>query len=345
MEKTESNSSARYRTIALVLFVIGLFTVIELHLVAALIAGLLVFQLVHGTSQALRIPYLSNENLKLLLIALLATVLVIALVLAGMAVSTLLRQGPDNLALLLNKLASVIEEMRVHLPASLAEHIAPDAESTKNVLANWAREHAAEIRSFGADTVKAAAHVLIGFVVGAMAAMAESRTREHLSPFQLALSERAHLFADAFRRILLAQLPISAINTVLTAIYLMLVLPALGIHLPFAKTLIAITFFAGLLPVVGNLISNTAILLVSLSVSFAVAAGSLLYLVVIHKLEYFLNARIVGAKVNARAWELLIVMVVAEAAFGLPGLVLAPVLYAYAKAELAKANMIVEPAE
>jgi hypothetical protein len=29
---------------------------------------------------------------------------------------------------------------------------------------------------------------------------------------------------------------------------------------------------------------------------------------VIHKLEYFLNARIVGIQINARAWELLIAM-------------------------------------
>jgi len=37
------------------------------------------------------------------------------------------------------------------------------------------------------------------------------------------------------------------------------VLPLLGIHLPFVKTMIAVTFLAGLLPVIGNLISNTVI--------------------------------------------------------------------------------------
>ena len=35
------------------------------------------------------------------------------------------------------------------------------------------------------------------------------------------------------------------------------------------------------------------------------AVAALLYLVVIHKLEYFLNARIVGGEIQARAWELL----------------------------------------
>ncbi|TGV49533.1 hypothetical protein EN803_41590, partial [Mesorhizobium sp. M2D.F.Ca.ET.160.01.1.1] len=78
---------------------------------------------------------------------------------------------------------------------------------------------------------------------------------------------------------------------------------------------------SGLLPVVGNIISNTIITIVALSVSFYVAVAALLYLIVIHKLEYFLNARIVGGEIQARAWELLLAMLVMEAAFGLPGLV------------------------
>jgi predicted PurR-regulated permease PerM len=65
-----------------------------------------------------------------------------------------------------------------------------------------------------------------------------------------------------------------------------------------------------------------------------VAAAALVFLIVIHKLEYFLNARIVGSQINARSWELLLVMVLTEAAFGLPGLVAAPIYYAYIKSEL-----------
>jgi hypothetical protein len=148
----------------------------------------------------------------------------------------------------------------------------------------------------------------------------------------------------AFRRILLAQLPISAINTTLTALYLVVVLPAFDVHLPFAKTLIAVTFIAGLLPVVGNLISNTAIFLVSLSLSFNVAMAALGYLVVIHKLEYFLNARIIGVRIDAHAWELLLAMLVLESAYGFAGLIAAPVFYAYLKSELAAQGLLGKPA-
>ena len=121
---------------------------------------------------------------------------------------------------------------------------------------------------------------------------------------------------------------------------LVVVLPLLGVHLPFAKTMVAITFVAGLIPVVGNLISNTVIVVTSLAYSFAVAVGSLAFLVVIHKLEYFLNAKIIGSRIQARPWELLIAMLAMESAFGFAGVAAAPIYYAYIKSELAERGLV-----
>ena len=67
-----------------------------------------------------------------------------------------------------------------------------------------------------------------------------------------------------------AQVRISALNTVFTAIYLVVVLPLFGVHLPLTKTLIGVTFIGGLIPIIGNLISNTAIVIVSLDPSVVV---------------------------------------------------------------------------
>ena len=80
--------------------------------------------------------------------------------------------------------------------------------------------------------------------------------------------------------------------------------------------MIALTFVVGLLPIIGNLISNSVIVIISLSYSLPIAGASLLFLIVVHKLEYFINARIVGSRINAAAWELLVAMLVIEAAFG-----------------------------
>ena len=68
------------------------------------------------------------------------------------------------------------------------------------------------------------------------------------------------------------------------------------------------------------------IVLVSASVSFSAATASLIFLIVLHKGEYFLSARILGHQINARAWEMLFAMLVMEAAFGIPGIAVAPVL-------------------
>ena len=134
-------------------------------------------------------------------------------------------------------------------------------------------------------------------------------------PLAQAVTRCLGLVEDAFRRVVFAQVRISALNTALSAIYLALILPALGVHLPLTKTLIALTFAAGLLPIIGNLISNSMIVVISLSHSLPIALGSLVFLIVIHKLEYFINARIVGSQINAAAWELLLAMIVMEAAF------------------------------
>jgi predicted PurR-regulated permease PerM len=80
--------------------------------------------------------------------------------------------------------------------------------------------------------------------------------------------------------------------------------------------------------------------LVGVSVSLSVGIAALVFLVLIHKLEYFLNARIVGARIQASSWEILLAMLVLEAAFGVPGLVAAPIYYAYLKSELARRQLV-----
>ena len=144
-------------------------------------------------------------------------------------------------------------------------------------------------------------------------------------------------FTDVF----FAQVKISSINTILTAIYLLGILPLVGHPLPMAWTVVLITFIAGLLPVIGNLISNTIIVSLSLTHGLIVSISSLLWLVTIHKLEYFLNAQIIGSKIRSTAWELLLFMLVLEATFGLAGLLAAPIIYAQIKRILADRGWII----
>ncbi len=331
-------SNLRYTIAAWVISACLLFLVLHLHLLAALLAGLLVYELVHII--VARLPLVHGTAGKLTAVSLLAVAIVVALVLAMVGLVAFLRSDAGSLPNLLQKMAEIIEGSRGKLPAWALDYLPSDADTLKGTISEWLKEHSVELRLFGGEVGHTLVHIVIGMVIGGMVSLREGLASQEGGPLARELAERARRVGEAFRRIVFAQVRISALNTVFTAIYLMAVLPLFGAHLPYAKTLVAVTFIAGLLPVVGNLISNTIIVIVSLSVSLQVAFASLGFLVVIHKLEYFLNARIVGARINAQAWELLLAMLVMEAAFGIAGLVAAPIYYAYLKDELSARGVI-----
>lgn len=322
---------------------IAMFFVVMFSLLPALLAGLLVYELVHIITPyiARRFPSKRPSNLsKLWAIGILVIIIVSLLALAGAGLVAFLRSDSGSLTVLLAKMAQILEDSRKILPAWLLEHLPADAITFRAKAADWLRTHANELQVVGKEAGRITVHILIGMIIGGMLALRDAIVIDHFKPFARALVGRGSLFSDAFSRVVFAQLRIAAINTVFTAIYLAVVLPLLGIHLPLIKTMIAITFLVGLIPVIGNLVSNTIIVIVSLSHSLAIAIGSLLFLVVIHKFEYFLNARIVGTQIRANAWELLIAMLAMEAAFGLAGIVAAPIYYAYIKAELRARDLV-----
>lgn len=314
-----------------------LFT-LRFHLLPGLLGGLLVYELVHVIAPRLRLVHRGAG--KVAAVALLAMLVVAMLTLLFVGAVAFFRSDAGSLPTLLQKMAEIIEGSRGKLPEWVVESLPDDADSLKDTIVTWLRVHAGEVELVGREAGRTVVHILIGMVIGAMVSLREARAGEGHGPLARALIERAARLGEAFRRVVFAQVRIAALNTAFTMIYLVVVLPVLGVHLPLTKSMIAITFVAGLLPVVGNLVSNAVIVVVSLSASPAVALGSLAFLVLVHKLEYFLNARIVGTQIRASAWELLLAMLVMEAAFGIPGLVAAPIYYAYLKDELAARGLI-----
>src|SRR5262245_2051333 len=80
-----------------------------LKLLAALLAGLLVYELVHAAAGWLARAGLSQTKGKLVALAAVAVVTVTALSLAGLGLSSLLTGKSESLAALLRKMADVIE--------------------------------------------------------------------------------------------------------------------------------------------------------------------------------------------------------------------------------------------
>lgn len=324
---------------AWILAVLSIFFVLQFHLLPALIAGLLVYELVRALFP-LFARHLSTGRAKGLAVGLVVLLVLGTVTGTGFAIVAYMKSEGGSLAALLAKMADILESSRATLPQWLAYFLPNNTDVVRDNISLWLREHATELQRFGKETGHMLAHMVIGMVIGGMVSLREAFANDNTAPLSRALAERVFRLGEAFRRIVFAQVRISAINAMLTALYLALVLPLFGVNLPLTKTMIVVTFIAGLLPVIGNLISNTIIFVVSLAHSPLVAVSSLGFLVVIHKLEYFLNARIVGAQISASAWELLTAMLVMESAFGLAGLVAAPICYAWLKDELKQRGLI-----
>lgn len=325
---------------AQILAVLGLLAVLELRLLSALIFGLLIYELVELVAPGLERIGVTHKAGKALALTLLSIVVIAALSLAVTGLISLFTGQSDSLVLLMEKMAEEVDSLVAQLPPWAASYLPANAGEIEAAAADWLRQHAGQLQTIGQDVGRMLAHSLFGMIIGGMIALTSELTARDPKPLARALAGRAEHLATAFRRVVFAQVRISALNTILTAIYLLVILPALGVHMPLAKTMVAVTFVVGLLPVLGNLISNTIIVVISFSVSSLAAIGSLIFLVAIHKLEYFANARIIGGRIHARAWELLLAMLVMDAAFGVPGVIAAPIYYAYLKNELAARGLI-----
>ena len=225
------------------------------------------------------------------------------------------------------------QKRQIELPFS-------DFDSLRQVVVNTLGEEANYLRNV-ANVAKATTTNLVFSILGIVAA-ASLFFKTGLDPYRgthrvknnlysICCEEIARRFRDFYRSfatVMGAQIMISLINTVLTATFLLVV------HMPHAPLLIVTTFLCGLVPIVGNLMSNTIIVFVALTVSLKLAISALVFLVVIHKLEYLLNSKIIGDRIRNPVWLTLIALILGERLMGIPGLILAPVVLNYLRVEM-----------
>jgi predicted PurR-regulated permease PerM len=326
-----------YTTVSYLLVVTAVLLVLCFNLLPAVFAGLAVYVLT--LKLARHLP--RNMNRIGQQVALGVVVACVITCLTGVCAAIWSFIGSSNgIAALLSTVVDTLGSLRRTLPASVADLLPTTIEGLHQQLVEMLGGHVQKISVVGMEGFKVFAHILLGMVVGGMAALHHFREHDKTPPFIGALRSRLRTLTTAFDKVVFAQVKISALNTALTAVYLLVVLPLFDIKLPMATILVLLTFAVGMLPVVGNLVSNTVIVVISLGVSLGVGVASLIFLVLIHKAEYFMNARIVGHQVQATAWELLSAMLLMEAAFGVVGLVAAPVVYAWLKAEVKEQGMI-----
>ena len=247
-------------------------------------------------------------------------------------------EAPQQYRELLAYMARTVLELRLKLPADMASHLPEGAAEIQRIIANYLGTKAGTLAIAGRAWLAGVLFAYVGLLIGALAAV-RPHTLAH-GPLAQQLARRVTLFGEAFRQIVAAQFWIAAFNTLLTALFLLFVLPLWQLNLPYTPVLIMFTFVAGLVPIVGNLVCNVVLTIVGLSVSPVAAAACLAFLILIHKAEYVINAKVVGRRTQMGVWKLLSVMFVAEAVFGPAGLVAAPLFYAYLKKELVAERLV-----
>jgi predicted PurR-regulated permease PerM len=147
---------------------------------------------------------------------------------------------------------------------------------------------------------------------------------------RLQFGERMKTLMLGVEKVLGAQVTISAAYTVLTLLFLLIM------GFPHRVFLTLATFIFGILPIIGNIISNIIIVATGINLSTRHAAFALAFLIVIHKSGYFVYSRVLGSSMKMPMWQTLSAILLGEIVMGVPGIILAPAFLHYIKEELQK---------
>jgi predicted PurR-regulated permease PerM len=266
----------------------------------------------------------------------------IAPFLAGQLVSALLGRHMSELANdtigLWHKLLEQAVALRSNLPDGLQPALPDDPAELQRRLLEMLHTRSDQLVEAGRHGVGILVHTLFGWWLGIAAAC--SHSVDQPGSLLRAWHRRWQGLATVFGRVARGQCWVALVNTAFTTLFLLVVAPLAGWHFPYRSALILITLSASLVPVAGNLVCNSILLLVGLGVSLPAGVAALVFMVVVHKLEYLVSARILGSANRVAAWELIAAMLGAELLFGPVGLICATVLYPYFKQELRSAGLV-----
>ena len=324
-----------------ILMFIALILLIPLHLLASFFAGFVIFEIINSLGNITE-RYIDGQRARLSISVILGVLIIGCLSLCITGLYSFVQHDLQDGGI--NALSQQVDQTLLKLQQEVAQYIPGFIPYTLNELKdqtfNLLRDNLSLLKTTGSDVLHNIATMLIGTIIGILVSLNQLHPQPEHPVFKRAMIQRIENLSISFKNVVFAQFKISLINTALFIIFAHIALPLCGVELPFAKTLTILTFICGLIPIVGNLISNTIIVITALTISVSTAGIALIYLILIHKLEYFINARIIGTKIHAASWEVLLAMLIFESIFGLAGLIVAPIFYAYIKLELKQAKLI-----
>lgn len=319
----------------------------QFHLMAGVITGLLTYTLTVKLDDfiAKRLKTLNN-NSKLISVLLLSLLIIIIFIggfwyLFSWFIS--IAKNPNDT---ITNIQNIVDQISLTLPESIRNLLPENVDSIKDGIITYTKDHISSFQLIVKDIFHILIVLIVGMIIGLILGFKENKRVLELNkkekPTKLikALKDCLDRLVLVFQYVAISQVVIALFNATMTAILLFVVMPIFGVHIPFSKSLVLATFVFGLIPIIGNLIINIIMCIVAFTISFGVSIVVLIYLILIHKVEYILNAKIVGTKINAGICELLIAMFFLETIFGIIGLVFAPIFYAFIKLSLKQLKLI-----
>lgn len=324
------------QTTAYIVLIMLLLIVLGFHVVPGLLSGLLSYVLTKNFLKAIEFK-IPNNLTKVKIVGLVVGMTSFG-ILSGLIFLTIKALNGENVSGLINTLAETISNSKDLLPDAISAYIPESVMEIKEVFINAIKSHMQEFANIGRGALHSFLLVLIGWLVGILIACKKPTKNKTL--FSKTWDDLWFKLSNAFKFVVFAQIKVAAFNSLVMSIFLFIVAPIFEWHIPYSKMLILITFLCGLLPIIGNLISNTISFLLAFTVSLHAAIGALVVLMLIHKLEYLIISKSLGSDIDSDIWELLIILFSFEILFGVAGMVFSPIIYAFFKQEMRNFNWL-----
>jgi hypothetical protein len=146
---------------------IGMILVLRLHLLSALLPGLLVYELVRLLAPRIQ-KRLTGKTARLIAIVALATVTMGALILLILGTVAFFKSDTGNLQTLFEQMQRIITDASAKLPPWIVDNLPGNADDLKALTAVWLDEHSQELQRTGKEAMHFFVHLLFGMVIGAL---------------------------------------------------------------------------------------------------------------------------------------------------------------------------------
>src|SRR2546423_4785975 len=171
--------SLAYRTAAWVLTAVALILILLLHLLPALLAGMLVYELVHVMEPAIHKRFPERAE-TLIAVALLSALVVVLMTAAIFGLVAFFNSDAGSVSALLTRMAEIIETSRATMPDWLFGSMPTEPDDLREEAVQWLRAHSAAVQLAGAEVGRALLYIFVGMILGAMISLHErSPVRPH----------------------------------------------------------------------------------------------------------------------------------------------------------------------